>query len=91
MGGQLGVLVSSDILKQAAARFRKQKSRTPVPWEPARKVRMPNPPVGAAKAAALAGWWRELDSNQRTLGGQIYSLVDLTTLPSLHGTRANAV
>ena len=49
------------------------------------------PPVRAAKAAALAGWWRELDSNQRTLGGQIYSLVDLTTLPSLHGTRANAV
>lgn len=36
-------------------------------------------------------WWRELDSNQRTLGDQIYSLADLTTLPSLHGTRANAV
>jgi hypothetical protein len=44
-----------------------------------------------AAQAALAGWWRELDSNQRTLGGQIYSLVDLTTLLSLHGTRANAV
>lgn len=45
------------------------------------------PPAGGV----LQGWWRELDSNQRTLGGQIYSLMDLTTLPSLHGTRANAV
>ena len=44
-----------------------------------------------AAAGVLQGWWRELDSNQRTLGGQIYSLVDLTTLLSLHGTRANAV
>ena len=25
-----------------------------------------------------------MDSNHRTLGGQIYSLVDLTTLPPLH-------
>ncbi len=29
-------------------------------------------------------WWRGLDSNQRTHSGQIYSLVDLTTLPPLH-------
>ncbi len=29
-------------------------------------------------------WWRGLDSNQRTLSGQIYSLMDLTTLPPLH-------
>lgn len=54
MGGQLGVLVSSDILKQAAAHLRKQKSRTPLPWDSARKVRLPNPPVRGAKAAALA-------------------------------------
>ena len=32
----------------------------------------------------LNKWWRGLDSNQRTLSGQIYSLVDLTTLPPLH-------
>ena len=47
--------------------------------------------LGHVAQAALAGLWRELDSNQRTLGDQIYSLADLTTLPSLHGTRANAV
>ena len=29
-------------------------------------------------------WWRGLDSNQCTLSGQIYSLMDLTTLPPLH-------
>ena len=28
-------------------------------------------------------WWRGLDSNQRTLSDQIYSLADLTTLPPL--------
>ena len=37
--------------------------------------------------AHQCGVVEELDSNQRTLSGQIYSLVDLTTLPSLHGTR----
>src|SRR5689334_22439210 len=29
-------------------------------------------------------WWRGLDSNQRTLCGQIYSLLPLTTRPPLH-------
>ena len=31
-----------------------------------------------------------MDSNHRTLGGQIYSLVDLTTLPPLHEDRSSA-
>lgn len=35
-----------------------------------------------------AGWWRGLDSNQCTLSGQIYSLMDLTTLPPLHSRQA---
>ena len=30
------------------------------------------------------GWWRGLDSNQRTHRGQIYSLLPLTTRPPLH-------
>src|SRR5690606_33215568 len=29
-------------------------------------------------------WWRGLDSNQCSLRRQIYSLMDLTTLPPLH-------
>ena len=33
-------------------------------------------------------WWRGLDSNQCTLSGQIYSLMDLTTLPPLHNNVA---
>ncbi len=32
----------------------------------------------------MGKWWRGLDSNQRTHSGQIYSLLDLTTLPPLH-------
>ena len=32
----------------------------------------------------MAGWWRGLDSNQCSLRRQIYSLMDLTTLPPLH-------
>ena len=33
-------------------------------------------------------WWRGLDSNQCSLRRQIYSLMDLTTLPPLHILRA---
>ena len=33
--------------------------------------------------ASLRLWWRGLDSNQRSLRRQIYSLMDLTTLPPL--------
>ena len=32
-------------------------------------------------------WWRGLDSNQCSLRRQIYSLMDLTTLPPLHISR----
>src|SRR3546814_2063122 len=32
-------------------------------------------------------WWRGLDSNQRTLCGQIYSLLPLTTRPPLQRAR----
>lgn len=34
--------------------------------------------------AMSVGWWRGLDSNQCSLRRQIYSLMDLTTLPPLH-------
>ena len=39
--------------------------------------------------AGMGCWWRGLDSNQRTLSEQIYSLPDLTTLPPLHRSRSN--
>ena len=47
-------------------------------------------PVGDADrlAPAEGRWWRGLDSNQCTLSGQIYSLMDLTTLPPLHNNVA---
>ena len=38
----------------------------------------------ATRSPQGEGWWRGLDSNQRTHSGQIYSLLDLTTLPPLH-------
>ena len=39
----------------------------------------------------LCKWWRGLDSNQCTQSGQIYSLVDLTTLPPLRRVLHNAI
>ncbi len=41
--------------------------------------------IGRATLKYFFHWWRGMDSNHRTLSGQIYSLVDLTTLPPLHG------
>ncbi len=45
------------------------------------------PPEGrpVSKKLMKSRWWRELDSNQRSLRHQIYSLAVLTTHPSLHG------
>ena len=38
------------------------------------------------RGASSANWWRELDSNQRRLSQQIYSLPPLATRESLHYT-----
>src|SRR5690606_2399862 len=75
------------IMPQAAGAF-------PSFWFDLRPERMrqgrclPGPFRGGASrtnaALILRGWWRGLDSNQCSLRRQIYSLMDLTTLPPLH-------
>src|SRR5262249_44710630 len=50
----------------------------------------PRDAVLGGDARSSGAWWRGLDSNQRTLSEQIYSLPDLTTLPPLHARRKKA-